>query len=154
MSSEHPWKWLGRTWHPGTAKLAGATYTDHSGAVAFNESSVTIGGATDDRVVGWKFDILNNPKQVPVIRSANGYLPKYVPFGKRELSGEVKFEFESKAEMDAMLADTSQNIAFGLGGASVATFSGAKWSSVHHEKWLDDLLAVTAKFDATGLTIA
>ncbi len=145
---------VGQNMATGTAKISGATYTDHTGAVAFNESAVTIGGATDDRVIGWKFDILNNPKLVPVIRSTNGTLAKYVPFGKRQLSGEIKFEFESKTEMDAMLADTSQTLTFGLGGAVLATFTGCKWSNVHHEKWLDDLVAVNASFDATGLTIA
>lgn len=147
---------VGQNMATGTAKIADATYTDYSGAVAFNESSVTIGGSTNNEVVGWKFDILNNPKLVPVIRSANGYLPKYVPFGKRQLSGEIKFEFETKTQMDALLADTSQTIVFGLGGtpATAATFTGCKWSNIHHEKWLDDLVAVTASFDATGLTIA
>jgi len=145
---------IGQTITPGTAKITDATYTDYTGAVGFNESSVTIGGATDDRVVGWKFDIANNPKQVPVIRNANGYLPKYIPNGRRQLSGEVKFEFESEAEMTALLADTEQDIAFGLGGAVVATFLNAKWSNVTHQKWLDDLISVTATFDARGLTIA
>ncbi len=145
---------VGQQMATGTAKIAGATYTDYTGAVSFNESAVTIAGATDERVVGWKFDILNNIRQIPVIRSANGYLAKYVTNGQRSLGGEIKFEFESKAEMDTMLADTAQTLTFGLGGAVVATFTGAKWSNVHHEKLLDDLIAVKAQFDATGLTIA
>jgi hypothetical protein len=146
---------VGQQMATGTAKIAGATYTDHTGAVAFNESAVTIAGATDDRVVGWKFDIVNNARQVPVIRTgASSALAKYVPFGQRSLSGEITFEFESKAEMDAMLADTAQTLTFGLGGAVLATFTGAKWSNVHHERLLDDLIAVRAEFDATGLTIA
>ncbi len=145
---------VGQNIATGTAKITDATYTDHTGAVAFNESEVTIAGGADDRVVGWKFDIANNARQIPVIRSTNGYLAKYVPFGQRSLSGEIKFEFESKTEMDAMLADTAQTLTFGLGGAALATFTGAKWSNVHHERLLDDLIAVRAEFDATGLTIA
>lgn len=145
---------VGQNMATGTAKVVDATYTDYSGAVAFNESAVTIGGATDDRVVGWKFDIANGAKRVPVIRSANGNLAKYVPFGQRSLGGEIKFEFESKAEMEAMLADTAQTLTFGLGGAVIATFTGSKWRKVTHEKLLDDLIAVRAEFDATGLTIA
>ena len=144
---------IGQNVTPGTSKIADATYNDHVGAVAFNETAVTIGATTEDRVIGWKFDIVNNPKQVPVIRSANGYLAKYVPFGKRQLSGEVRFEFESMAEMAAVLADTQQNIAFGLGGAAIATFQNCKWSNVTHSKWLDDLIQCTATFDATSLTI-
>lgn len=145
---------VGQNMATGTGKVSGATYTDHTGAVDFNETEVTIAGSADDRVVGWKFDIANNARQIPVIRSTNGYLAKYVPFGQRSLSGEIKFEFESKTEMDAMLADTAQTLTFGLGGAALATFTGAKWSNVHHERLLDDLIAVRAEFDATGLTIA
>ena len=139
----------------GTAKLTDATYTDYAGAVAFNETDVTIGGVANDRVVSWKFDVNNNPKQVPVIRSTNGYLAKYIPFGNRQLSGEVRFEFESKAEMDNALADTEFNIRFGLGGTAYAQMDAAKWSNITSEKWLDDLIAVRAQFDAKGpLSIA
>ena len=105
--------------------------------------------------MGWKFDVNNNPKQVPVIRSTNGYLAKYIPFGNRQLSGEVRFEFESKTEMDNALADTEFNIRFGLGGTAYAQMDAAKWSSITSEKWLDDLIAVRAQFDAKGpLSIA
>jgi hypothetical protein len=146
---------VGQNITTGTAKISGATYTDYTGAVAFNETDVTIAGVANDRVVGWKFDINNNPKQVPVIRSTNGHLAKYIPFGNRQLSGEVRFEFESKAEMDDALADTEFDIRFGLGGTAYAQMDDAKWSSVTHEKWLDDLIAVRAQFDAKGpLSIA
>jgi hypothetical protein len=138
-----------------TAKLTGASYIDYSGAVAFNETDVTIGGSVNDRVVGWKMDIYNKPRQVAVIRSTNGNLAKYVPFGNRELSGEVQFEFESKAEMDAALADTEFDIRFKLGGTAYAQMGAAKWSNISSEKWLDDLISVRAKYDAKGpLTIA
>jgi hypothetical protein len=146
---------IGQNVTTGTAKLSGATYTDYGGAVAFNETDLTIGGAANDRVVGWKFDINNNPKQVPVIRSTNGYLAKYIPFGNRQLSGEVRFEFESKTEMDNALSDTEFNIRFGLGGTAYAQMEAAKWSNITSEKWLDDLIAVRAQFDAKGpLSIA
>lgn len=146
---------VGQNITTGTAKLTGATYTDYAGAVAFNETDVTIGGTANDRVVGWKFDVNNNPKQVPVIRSTNGHLAKYIPFGNRQLSGEVRFEFESKAEMDNALADTEFNIRFGLGGTAYAQMDAAKWSNITSEKWLDDLIAVRAQFDAKGpLSIA
>jgi hypothetical protein len=146
---------LGQNVTTDTSKIADATYTDFSGAVAFNETDVTIGGSVNDRVVGWKFDINNNPKQVPVIRTTNGYLAKYIPFGSRQLSGEVRFEFESKTELDEALADTEFPIKFGLGGTAYAQMEAAKWSNISSEKWLDDLIAVRAQFDAKGpLTIA
>ncbi len=145
---------VGQNITTGTAKLDG-TYTDYAGAVAFYETDVTIGGTVSDRVVGWKFDINNNPKQVPVIRSTDGHLAKYIPFGNRQLSGEVKFEFESKAEMDNALADTEFTIRFGLGGTAYAQMEAAKWGNITIENWLDDLIAVRAPFDAKGpLSIA
>jgi len=134
----------------GTSKITGATYTDHSGAIAFNETDVKFGGVANDRVVGWKFEVNNNPRQVPVISSTNGHIAKYVPFGNRQLRGEVHFEFESKAEMDAALADSSFDIDFGFGGTNHATLQACKWGNIQHEKWLEDLISVRAPFDAKG----
>jgi len=134
----------------GTAKIDGATYTDHSGAVAFNESYVKQDAATLDRVTDWKFDILNSVKRVPVIRSSNGHLARYVPFGHRELTGELSFEFEAKTEIDTLLADTEFTLEFGLGGTCKATFSYCKWADVTHSKWLEDLICCKAKFIARG----
>ncbi len=141
---------MGQNLATGTAKLTDATYTDATGAVAFNETYLKIDTVANDRVVGWKFDINNNPKRVPVIRTTNGHLAKYVPFGKRELSGEIQFEFESKAEMDQCLADTEFDLEFGLGGTNKATFPDCKWSTVSHSKWLEDLISVKATFDCKG----
>ena len=90
----------------GTAKISGATYTDHTGAVAFHESYVKKDTTALDRVSSWKFVAENNVKRVPVIRSSHGHLAKYVTFRHRVLTGEVTFEFEDKAEADECLADT------------------------------------------------
>ena len=140
----------GQDLETGTAKISGATYTDHCGAVAFNETYVKKDTTTLDRVTDWKFDILNNAKRVPVIRSANGHLAKYIPFGHRELGGELSFEFESKAELDEALADTEFTLEFGLGGTCKATLSYCKWDQVTHTKWLEDLICAKAKFVAKG----
>ena len=134
----------------GTAKITGATYTDHAGAVAFHESYVKKDTTVLDRVTDWKFDIVNNPRRVPVIRTSSGYLAKYIPFGHRELSGELTFEFESKAEMDEALADTEFTLEFGLSGTNKATFSYCKWDSITHSKWLEDLICAKARFVAKG----
>lgn len=134
----------------GTTKIAGATYGDNLGAVAFNETYVKKDTTTLDRVTDWKFDIVNNVKRVPVIRTTNGHIAKYVPFGHRELGGELTFEFESKAEMDDALADTEFSLEFGLGGTCKAVFSYCKWDSVTHSKWLEDLICAKARFIAKG----
>ena len=100
----------------GTAKIADATYTEYAGAVSGNESYVKIGGVSCERVTSWKLSIDNSCKPVPVIRSVNGHLAKYIPWGKRLLTGELSFEFESKQEADDVLADTEQSsLEFGLG---------------------------------------
>jgi hypothetical protein len=134
----------------GTAKITGASYADYAGAVAFNETYVKKDTTTLDRVTDWKFEINNNPRRVPVIRTSDGHLAKYIPFGKRDLSGELAFEFESKAEMDEALADTAFSLEFGLGGTCKATFPGCKWDNVTHSKYLEDLICAKANFTAKG----
>jgi hypothetical protein len=134
----------------GTAKITGASYADYAGAVAFNETYVKKDTTTLDRVTDWKFEINNNPRRVPVIRTPDGHLAKYIPFGKRDLSGELDFEFESKAEMDEALADTAFALEFGLGGTCKATFPGCKWDNVTHSKYLEDLICAKANFTAKG----
>jgi hypothetical protein len=140
----------GQDLETGTAKITGATYGDHTGAVAFHESYVKKDTTVLDRVTDWKFDIINNPRRVPVIRTSSGYLAKFIPFGHRELSGELTLEFESKAEMDEALADTEFALEFGLGGANKAIFTACKWDSITHTKWLEDLICAKARFVAKG----
>jgi len=134
----------------GTAKITGATYADYAGAVAFHESYVKKGASEIETVTDWKFDIINNPRRVPVIRDTSGQLAKYIPFGHRELSGELTLEFESKAEMDEVLTDTEFALEFGLGGSSKAVFTACKWDSITHTKWLEDLICAKARFVAKG----
>jgi hypothetical protein len=64
----------------GTEKIGGAAYADHGGAVPFYESYVKKDTETLERVTDWKWTIENNLKQVPVIRSSNGHLLKYLPY--------------------------------------------------------------------------
>ena len=139
----------------GTAKLTGATYTDHTGAVAFNETYVKKETTTLDRVTAWKFDITNNLKRVPVIRTTDGYLPKWVFFRFRNLSGELTFEFENKEEADEVLADTEFDLEFGLGDTKKATLTNCKWDNITVPSRIEDLIYLKAAFSARGpLTIA
>jgi len=134
----------------GTAKITGATYSDYTGAVAFHESYVKKDTTTLDRVTDWKFDIENNLKRVPVIRSTNGHLLKYLPFRHRDLSGELTFEFETKTEADEILADTEFSLEFGLGGSNKAVFTGCKWDNVSLPAKMEDLISLKAAFIAKG----
>ncbi len=134
----------------GSAKINGATYTDYADAVPFHQSYVKKDAATLDRVTDWKFDIQNNLTRVPVIRSTNGYLAKYLPFKHRVLSGELTFEFESIQEASEVLSDTEFTLEFGLGGTCKATFNYCKWENVSIPSKMEDLISLKAPFVARG----
>jgi hypothetical protein len=144
----------------GTAKIAGATYGDYAGGVSYNESYVQKGagdgtGLVDvTRVTDWKFDIENNLKPVPVIRSTSGYLLKYLPVRHRNLSGELTFEFEDKAEFDDVINDTEFSLKFGLSGTYSALFKYCKWEDVATPTKVEDLVSLKAKFVARDVVIS
>ena len=137
----------------GSAKITGAEYADYSGAVPFYESFVKKDTVAIDRVTDWSFDVQNNLKAVPVIRSTNGHLAKYLAFKGRDLSGTITFEFENIQEASDVLADTEFDLEFGLGGTTKATFSDCKWDGVSIPSKIDDLIALKAPFVAKTFTI-
>lgn len=151
---------IGQDVEVGTAKISGATYGDYSGAVPFNQSYVSRGDAngdnqvTIDRITDWKFTIENNLKPVPVIRSSDGHLLKYLPARHRNLSGEVTFEFEDKAEFDDVINDSEFSLKFGLGGANSALFKYCKWENVSTPTRIEDLVALKATFAARDVYIS
>lgn len=137
-----------------TEKITGATYADYTGAVPYNESYVKKGAATLDRITDWRWDLENHLKRVPVIRSTNGELLKYLRERHRDLYGELTFEFESKEEHDEVLADTEFSLEFGLGGTNKAVFSNCKWQNVKNVGRIEDLIAVKAPFVARQVAIS
>lgn len=137
----------------GTAKITGATYGDRVGAVPFYESYVKKGGTALERVTDWKFNIENNLKPVPVIKTA-GYILKYLPHRHRNLTGEVTFEFESKDEFDDVINDTEFSLEFGLGGSNKAVFSNCKWEDVKTPTKVEDLVSLKASFVARQVAIS
>jgi hypothetical protein len=138
----------------GSAKISGATYTDYAGAVPFYESYVKKDTVTYDRVTDWSFSIENNLKPVPVIRTSNGHLLKYLLSKKRDLYGSVTFEFESIQEASDVLSDSDFTLEFGLGGSNKAVFSNCKWDGVSIPSKIDDLIALKAPFVAKTYTIS
>jgi len=134
-----------------TAKIANATYTEYAGAVSGSESYVKIGGVACERITSWKLQIDNSCKAVPVIRSTNGHLAKYLTWGKRLLTGELSFEFESKQEADDILADTEQSsLEFGLGGANKVSVEHTKWDNFSLSGKSEDLIYAKVPFTARG----
>lgn len=145
---------LGQDLAAGTAKIDGASYADHGGAVPFYESYVKKDATVLERVTDWKFSIENNLKQVPVIRSSNGHLLKYLPHRHRDLTGEVVFEFESKEEFDDVVNDAEFSLEFGLGGSYKAVFTGCKWESTAAPTRIEELVSLKAAFVAKAVAIS
>jgi hypothetical protein len=138
----------------GTAKIEGASYTDYAGAVPFYESYVKKDTTTLERVTDWKFTIENNLKQVPVIRTPNGNVLKYLPHRHRDLTGELVFEFESKEEFDDVVNDAEFTLEFGLGGSNKAVFSNCKWENVATPTRVEELVSLKATFIAKTVAIS
>lgn len=143
-----------------TGKIAGATYGDYAGAVAYSESYVQRGNGDGsgltalERVTDWRFTIENNLKPVPVIRSVDGYLLKYLSARHRNLTGELIFEFESKQEYDDVVNDSEFSFKFGLGSANNALFKYCKWESVTTPARIEDLVSLKAAFVAKDVVIS
>jgi len=138
----------------GTAKIEGATYADYAGAVPFYESYIKKDTTTLERVTDWKFTIENNLKQVPVIRTPNGNILRYLPHRHRDLSGELVFEFESKEEFDDVVNDAEFALEFGLGGSNKAVFSNCKWENVATPTRVEELVSLKAAFVAKTVAIS
>ncbi|MGC8895657.1 MAG: phage tail tube protein [Candidatus Bathyarchaeia archaeon] len=144
----------------GNSKLSGATYADYAGVVPYYESFVQCGAADGsgltaiERITDWKFTIENNLKQVPVIRSTNGEILKYLPARHRSLSGELIFEFESKQEYDDVVNDGEFSLKFGLGGTNSAFFKYCKWESVSTPTKIEDLVSLKASFVSRDVVIS
>jgi hypothetical protein len=151
---------IGQDVEVGTSKIAGATYGDYAGAVPYDQSFVQRGAAdgsnlTDvTRITDWKFNIENNLKPVPVIRSTSGHLLKYLPARHRELSGELTFEFEDKSEFEDVINDVEFSLKFGLGGSNSALFKYCKWEDLSAPTRLEDLVALKARFVARDVFIS
>ncbi|MBN1245815.1 hypothetical protein JXA31_09510 [Candidatus Bathyarchaeota archaeon] len=145
---------LAQDFAAGIAKITGASYADHAGAVPFYESYIKKDAATLERVTDWKWTIENNLKQVPVIRTPNGNVLKYLPHRHRDLTGEVVFEFESKEEFDDVVNDAEFSLEFGLGGTCKAVFTGCKWENAASPTRIEELVSLKAAFVAKTVTIS
>jgi hypothetical protein len=143
-----------------TSKISGATYGDHVGAVPFNQSYLQRGAGDGSgltsvtRVTDWKFNIENHLKEVPVIVSgATAILLKYLQVKQRVLSGELTFEFESKAEYDDVINDSEFSLQFGV-GINNALFKYCKWEKVASPTKIEDLVSLKASFVARDVVIS
>lgn len=143
-----------------TSKISGATYSDYAGAIPHNESYVQRGAGDGsgltalERVTDWKFTIENNLKPVPVIRSVDGHLLKYLPCRHRNLAGELIFEFESKQEYEDVVNDTEFSLKFGLGSTNNALYKYCRWENVATPTRVEDFVSLKASFVARDVVIS
>jgi len=150
----------GQNFNVGTAKVSGATYADYSGVVPYFESYVQRGAGDGsnltvvERVTDWKFTVENNLKRVPVIRSTDGFLLKYLLARHRNLTGELTFEFESMQEFEDVVNDGEFSLKFGLGGTSSALFKYCKWESVATPTSVEELVSLKATFVARDMVLS
>jgi hypothetical protein len=135
-------------------KVSGASYADPSGAVAYYESYIKKDTTPLDNVTDFRFTVENNLKRVPVIRTTNGNLIKYLPERHRNLAGELTLDFETEDELDDILNDSEFSLEFGLGGSNKAVFNNCRWDSLALPTRIEDLVSVKAPFVATGVAIS
>ncbi|MEM1564046.1 MAG: phage tail tube protein [Candidatus Bathyarchaeia archaeon] len=148
-------EFVGQDLEVGTSKITGATYNDPSAINPPYDVKIYRGVMDILRVTDWKFSVENNLKAVPVVRSTNWHLLKYLCARHRELNGELTFEFEDKTEFDDVINDTEFSLKFEFGGGySSATFSNCKWEDVQTPTRVEDLVSLKARFTARSITIA
>jgi len=145
---------IGQNLVVGTAKI-GNSYTPWSeDPVAYYESYVKKQAATLERVTDWKFVIENHLKRVPVIRTSDGNLLKFLQERHRTITGELTFEFETKEEYDDVINDTAFTLEIGLGGTNKAVFTDCKWDTASSPTRIEDLVALKAPFTAKTVAIS
>jgi len=137
-----------------TAKIGASYETEPTSApLTGSDCSITKTGVEVTRFSDFSFEIVNNLKRQPVIRSASAHLIKSLPERHESLQGSVRADFESKAELDDVLDDTEFTLVFNIGGTSFS-FTGCKWKSSRLVTKIEDTVAQNLEWEARGLTIA
>ena len=138
---------------PVDAKIEDATYSDFEGAIPFSEATVLKGAAGGtslvemDALTDWEFSIENNLKRVPVIRSVDSTLLKYLQERQRTLSGVLTLDFENKTQFYEAVNDSEFSLKFMM-GAKYVLFTYCKWDSIGTPTKIEDLVSVKAPFTA------
>lgn len=157
VSTENPVKvtteLIGQDVNVGTAKI-GASYETEPSANPLTGSDCTVTKDTVEitRFSDFSFEIGNNLKRQPVIRSSTPYLIKSLPERHEALQGMVRADFESKTELEDVLGDTEFTLDFNIGGTSFS-FTGCKWRSSRLPTRIEDTVAQTLEWEARGLSI-
>jgi len=144
---------IGQDLAVGTAKV-GASYEAEPATdpLTGNDCSVSKGGVEITRFSDFSFEIVNNLKRQPVIRSTTPYLIKSLPERHETLQGTIRADFESKAELDDILADTEFTLLFNVSGKNFS-FSGCKWRSSRLPTRIEDTVVQSLEWEARSLSI-
>jgi len=144
---------IGQDLAAATAKIGASYETEPTSApLTGSDCSVTKAGVEVTRFSDFSFEIVNNLKRQPVIRSASANLVKSLPERHETLQGSVRADFESKAELDDLLGDTEFTLVFNIGGTSFS-FTGCKWRNSRLATKIEDTVAQNLEWEARGLTI-
>jgi len=136
-----------------TAKIGSSYETEPTNApLTGSDCSITKTGVEVTRFSDFSFEIVNNLKRQPVIRSVSAHLIKSLPERHESLQGSVRADFESKAELEDVLGDTEFTLVFDIGGTSFS-FVGCKWKSSRLATKIEDTVAQNLEWEARGLTI-
>ena len=139
------------------AKQTSGTYADTfaTAGKVFSDGYVKMDGAAMTECVGWRVDFNFNLKPVPVIRSSDGDLMKYLQSRRKEVSADLSFDFESKARFDDVVNDTARTWEIGLGSAGhYVTLTSAKASLVSVPEKADDVLSCKVKLIPLSVDVA
>jgi len=138
----------------GTAKIGASYETEPStNPLTGSDCSISKVGVEITRFSDFSFEIVNNLKRQPVIRSTTPYLIKSLPERHEVLQGSIRADFESTAELDDILGDTEFTLLFNIGGTNFS-FTGCKWKSSRLPTKIEDTVAQTLEWEAKGLTIS
>jgi hypothetical protein len=140
---------------PTEAKM-GASYENESTNDPITNLNCVIkkSGVEITRFSDFSFEIINNYKRHPVIRSTNALFIKALIERQQNLTGSITADFESKEELDNIRSDTSFPLAFEIGPAGnkkIFTFGGCKWRNAKTPTKIEDLVAQKLEFDALTL---
>lgn len=137
----------------GTAKI-GASYEAEPATNPLTGSDCKVEKDVTEitRFSDFSFEILNNLKRQPVIRSTTPYLIKSLPERHEVLQGSVRADFESKTELDDVINDTDFALKFTI-GTRVFSFNNTKWKASGLPTKIEDTVAQLLEWEAKTLTI-
>lgn len=129
-----------------TSKQSTGTYTDYTGQKLFYDSYVLRDGFEITNVIAWKVDFNFNLKPIPVIRSTDGHLMKWLQVRQIDVEAELELAFDSTTRWTDLLNDTARTFEIGLGASGhKILLNNAKQELVSNPFKVGDLVVCRVK---------